>query len=204
MNNLASYVIKSVIIGDKGVGKTTLSKRISQENVSYNEISTVGIDFFSVNVFVNETPVKLQIWDTAGDERFLNLIKIYLKYNAICYIVYDVTNEQSFNNAQKWIDLFKNETLNSKTIMVVVANKIDKIKRVVSSNQGKEFATKNNALYIETTCKMSQGINCMIYEPIEQILKLYNEKIINTSDEFGFKNAMIVHNNHKKKCCSIQ
>jgi small GTP-binding protein len=208
MNNLSiDFTIKSIMIGDSGVGKTTLSKKMTDELINYLECSTIGIDFYSVFTRINNKKVSLQIWDTAGNERFYHLVKLYFKNNAICFIVYDVCNPTSFDNIKKWINEFKNNSSNQNAIIVIVANKIDNInKRVITYLQGNDFAKLHNVLYIEVSSVASIGIQRLIEEPLEKLFELYDNKIITSSENFGIKNMKEERmriKQHAKSCCSI-
>lgn len=209
MNNaIVDFLVKSIMLGDSGVGKTTLSKKMTNNLINYSETSTVGIDFYAINTCINKNKVKLQIWDTAGNERFHHLVKFYFKNNAICYVVFDVCSEITFNNISMWINEYKKNSPNKKSIIVLVANKIDCLnKRIITSSLGKELADAHNALYIEVSSKASVGIEQLIMEPLERVFKLYNDKIILSSDTSGIRN---IKDEHKQlepitvMCCSVQ
>lgn len=207
-NALVDFIVKSIMIGDSGVGKTTISKKMTDNLINYSECSTIGIDYYSVNTRIDKKNIKLQIWDTAGNERFHNLVKLYFKNNAICYVVFDVCEINSFNNVQMWIDEFKNNSLNKNAVIVIVGNKIDNVKkRIVSNLQGKEMADKNNALYIEVSPKASVGLQRLIEEPLERVFELYNNKVIMPTDIFGIKDIKGEYkrlNPKTKTCCIIQ
>lgn len=207
-NKPINFIVKSIMIGDQNVGKTTLSKQMTQNIDIYVESSTIGVDFFALNTYINNSNVKLQIWDTAGNERFHNLIKLYFKNNAICYVVFDVCNESSFKNVKMWINEFKTNSVNPHVIIVVVANKIDIInKRVITYEQGMDMALLYDALYIEASSKTLIGLRRLIEDPLERLFDMYNNKIITASDITGLKDVKKEHQqlrHNTKTCCSIQ
>ena len=92
---------------------------------------TIGIDFISQNIFLEEKTIRLQLWDTAGQQRFRSLIPNYIRDSLVAVIVYDVTNRSSFKNMQKWIDDVKNQR-GEGAIIAILANKIDSQDRDVS------------------------------------------------------------------------
>jgi len=92
------YVVRTIIIGNAGVGKTTLLRKLTENNFSYYETPTVGVDFFTLNSIVNGSHIKMYIWDSAGHDRYQNLVKTYFKNNAICFVVYDVCYHASFKS----------------------------------------------------------------------------------------------------------
>jgi Ras-related protein Rab-6A len=119
---------------------------------------TLGIDFFTKNLFYEDKTIRLILWDTAGQERFRSLIPSYLK-NADCIIiVYDITNKDSFNSLAHWLNDAKNNTIEG-TIFVICGNKIDlKEKRVVTNEEIDEYIKKENLLYVECSAQNGEGI----------------------------------------------
>lgn len=206
------YIVKTIIIGDTNVGKTTMLQKLTNTGyMTTHNVPTIGVDFFTVKTKVNGFDIKLHIWDTAGHERYQNIVKTYFKNNAICYVVYDVCNYTSFKSVPMWINIFKKNTSNTNAIIVILANKIDIIsKRVVDYEEGKKIADSYNALYFEVSSKTSVGLDKLVMEPTTQLLKLYEQKVFTASDTNGFK---IINDKIKKisledakikKCCTIQ
>ena len=208
--NSIDYVVKTITVGNTGVGKTTLLRKITEHNFPFNDVPTIGVDFFIINSHINGYNVRIHIWDTAGHERFQNLVKTYFKNNAICYVIYDVCDQASFKSVPTWINTFRNNTSNINAIIVILANKIDnKTKRKIMYEEGKQLADTNNALYIEISSKASINLDRLITEPVAKLLDLYEKKIIEASETNGFKIEKIANKkNHKtnrdKLCCSIQ
>lgn len=205
------YIIKSVIIGDTGVGKTAILKKISESSYIDTSSPTIGVDFFTVNTIVNKFNIKIHIWDTAGHERYQNLVKTYFKNNAICYVVYDVCNYLSFKSIPMWINTFKNNSSNKNTVIVILANKIDAVrKRIITYEQGKYLANKYNAIYIEVSSMTSVGLDKIVIKPIVQLLNLYESNVLAASDSNGFKNInsdvnkLFLNDKKIKSCCTIQ
>nr|GMC62330.1 ras-related protein RABH1e [Ipomoea batatas] len=178
---MAKY--KLVIVGDQSVGKTSIITRFMFDKfdttyevdlifsyapcliLKYLDIlmkrikeflyscATIGIDFLSKTMYLGNRPVRLQLWDTAGHERFRSLIPSYLRDFSIAVIVYDVTNRQSFLNTSKWIEEVQVERGND-VIIVLVGNKIDLVdKRQVSIEEGGAKAREFSFMFIETSAK---------------------------------------------------
>jgi small GTP-binding protein len=208
--NLIDYVVRIITIGNAGVGKTTLLRKITENNFSYNETPTIGVDFFTLNTIVNGSKIKLHIWDSAGHDRYQNLVKTYFKNNAICYVVYDVCNRESFKSVQMWINTFKNNNLNTNPVIVILANKIDnKNSRLITYEEGKSLADKNKALYIEISSKASVNLDKLIIEPVKKLLEMYENKLFEASDTSGFKVTKNEYKkyldlNKQKLCCVTQ
>jgi len=118
------YLLKIVMIGDSGVGKSCLLKRFSTKEFSDNYISTIGVDFEIQTLDINGKIVKLQIWDTAGQERFHNITTSYYRGAHCIMLVYDVTNSDSFRNLNRWMGQIKNFA-SKDTQFLIVGNKAD-------------------------------------------------------------------------------
>ena len=150
---------KIVLIGDINVGKTSILSRFRYGSFESDYMPTLGIDFFSKNLFFEDKTIRLILWDTAGQERFRSLIPSYLK-NADCIIiVFDITNKESFLSLNKWLTDAKNNA-SENTIYVICGNKIDlKERRTVNENEINEYIEKNTGvIYMECSAKNGQGI----------------------------------------------
>ena len=149
---------KIVVLGDINVGKTSILSRFRYGSFDQSYMPTLGIDFFTKNLFYEDKTIRLILWDTAGQERFRSLIPSYLK-NADCIIiVYDITNKDSFNSLSHWLNDAKNNTIEG-TIFVICGNKIDlKEKRVVTNEEIDEYIKKENLLYVECSAQNGEGI----------------------------------------------
>lgn len=117
------YLFKIILIGNSGVGKTSIINRYVDEIYTENFISTIGVDFKIKTVRFNNLTVKLQIWDTAGQERFKAITTSYYRGSHCIFIVFDVTDTQSFNDIPSWIEEIKKQV--NDALIVILANKID-------------------------------------------------------------------------------
>ena len=156
-SNIENY--KIAIIGNQHVGKTTILSRYKYETTDDSYAPTVGIDFLTKNVFLEDKTIRLIMWDTAGQERFKSLIPSYLK-NANCVILtYDITDKSSFAALGKWLSDVKDNVVEG-TFIILCGNKIDlNNKRVISKEEGEKFAKENNIAFGETSATTGQGIN---------------------------------------------
>ena len=156
-SNIENY--KIAIIGNQHVGKTTILSRYKYETTDDSYAPTVGIDFLTKNVYLEDKTIRLIMWDTAGQERFKSLIPSYLK-NANCVILtYDITDKISFTSLSKWLSDAKDNVVDG-TFIILCGNKIDLInKRVVSKEEAEKFAQDNNIAYAETSATTGEGIN---------------------------------------------
>ena len=151
---------KIVVIGDIGVGKTSILSRFRYGSFESEYMPTLGIDFFTKNLFFEDKTIRLILWDTAGQERFRSLIPSYLK-NADCIIiVFDITNKESFFSLNKWLSDARNNASES-TIYVLCGNKSDlKRKRMVSEKEINDYIKNNDneLIYKECSAKNGEGI----------------------------------------------
>ena len=156
-SNIENY--KIAIIGNQHVGKTTILSRYKYETTDDSYAPTVGIDFLTKNVFLEDKTIRLIMWDTAGQERFKSLIPSYLK-NANCVILtYDITEKSSFSALGKWLSDVKDNVVEG-TFIILCGNKIDlNNKRVIPKEEGEKFAKENNIAFAETSATTGQGIN---------------------------------------------
>jgi len=170
-NDESFYLFKILVIGDSSVGKSSLLLRFADNSFSSNFLATIGVDFKLKSINVGDVSVKLQIWDTAGQERFRNITRSYYRGAHGIMIVYDVTNEQSFNNIDFWlkeVDKYASPTV----YKILIGNKCDRIEeRVVSYEDGKNVAERLNMQFMETSAKDSIHVIDSFKQMGEMLLK---------------------------------
>jgi len=147
-----------MLLGDSGVGKTCLLIRFKDDTFLCGSfIATVGIDFRNKTIVINNKQVKLQIYDTAGQERFRSVTHSYYRDANALLLLYDVTSIISFNHVRDWLSEIE-EYAHADVIIMLVANKVDKINdRVVTREMGEKLATEYDVTYMETSAK--SGLN---------------------------------------------
>jgi len=152
------YLIKLLLIGDSGVGKSCLLLRFSDDSFTPSFITTIGIDFKIRTVELEGKRIKLQIWDTAGQERFRTITTAYYRGAMGILLVYDVTDEKSFANIRNWIRNIEQHASESVNKMLI-GNKCDMSdKRVVDSERGKALADEYGIKFLETSAKSSINV----------------------------------------------
>lgn len=182
MSKKYDFTIKLLMIGDSNVGKTCILTKYVTNTFTDDFTTTIGIDFHIKRIAVNDKIVKLQLWDTAGQERFRSVTIGYFRGAQGAFIVYDVTNRESFNNIKKWIEDI-NKNCYKGIIIFLVGNKIDEIhNRQVSTEEGKELGKKYNINYFECSAKTGKNIE-EIYFNIATIIskKIIEEQNLNKS-----------------------
>ncbi|KAI5417649.1 GTP-binding protein yptm2, partial [Lathyrus oleraceus] len=158
MNPEYDYLFKLLLIGDSGVGKSCLLLRFADDSYLDSYISTIGVDFKIRTVEQDGKTIKLQIWDTAGQERFRTITSSYYRGAHGIIVVYDVTDQESFNNVKQWlneIDRYASENVNK----LLVGNKSDLAdNKVVSSETAKAFADEIGIPFMETSAKNANNV----------------------------------------------
>ena len=196
------YTFKYIIVGNTYTGKTSLVNTFINNTISYPYQSTIGVEFNSKIMKVDDKFVKVLIWDTAGLERFRSITKSYYKRSSIALIVYDISDRDSFLNLEYWYhELTKN--CNENITIVIVGNKTDLEDRKVTYDEGYRFAEKYDLLFFETNKRDFVQISNIFEESsrlvIREKVKLLNEQALK---ETGI---LINHDNNNRKvsrwCC---
>lgn len=153
-----AYMFKYIIIGDTGVGKSCMLLQFTDKRFKQDHDLTIGVEFGSRMVKVEDKDIKLQIWDTAGQESFRSITRSYYRGAACALLVYDVTRRESFQHLNTWLQGIA-ENGNSDMVIALIGNKCDlDSRRTVSTEEGARFARENNLLFLETSAKTAFNI----------------------------------------------
>ena len=179
----SDYIFKYIIIGDPSVGKSQILLRYVNDIFNEKYQNTIGLEFGAKNLNINNTLYRIQIWDTAGQEKYKSIIRGYYKNSVCALIVYDISKKQSFDNIYKWMEDCKNQS--SKTIlMALIGNKIDlDHKREVNYEEGKDFADKYNMLFFETSAKTGFNIDKVFFDTASKIIQSLENGFYDLEDE---------------------
>lgn len=152
-------LFKLIIIGDTGVGKSCLRLRATRDEFKAEHDVTIGVEFGSFSVKVEDTAIKIQIWDTAGQETFKSVTKIFFKGAHCIFLVYDITKEETFTNLEAWLKEIR-ENAAENVLIVLVGNMLDMDdKRVVTKERALEFKSRENLDgFIETSAKVGSNV----------------------------------------------
>ena len=194
--------IKIILLGEISTGKTSLINVYFNYGFSENEKTSVSCAFFQGEITVNEKQYLVELWDTAGQEKYRSLTKNFIRESNIVIFVYDITDEYSFNEIENyWVDTVKEE-LKDSAILGIAGNKSDLFENeVVDPKKGRELAEKIGGFFKETSAKENpKGFQNFVKFLIEQFLMKKN--IIKKGDNIILKESStdVEVNNKKKKC----
>ncbi|XP_041350488.1 ras-related protein Rab-35-like [Gigantopelta aegis] len=195
------HLFKLLIIGDSGVGKSSLLLRFADNTFSGTYITTIGVDFKIRTVDVGGEKVKLQIWDTAGQERFRTITSTYYRGTHGVIVVYDVSSGESFANVKRWLhEIDQNCDVVNR---ILVGNKDDDADRkVVLTQDAERFADQMGIQLFETSAKENKNVEEMFLAITKLVLVSKKESQKKQADQsqqgirLGSKEAK-----EKKKCC---
>jgi len=207
MSGTYDYLIKTVIVGDSGIGKSSIMIRFAEDTFNYHYISTIGVDFKISTIQHKNKSIKFQIWDTAGQDRFRTITSSYYRGSQGTIICYDITDRNTFNSVIKWLEEVNKHSINE-PILILCGTKADlESKREVSKSEGLEFAKLHNMKFFETSAKDNTNVK-EIFEFIAEN-KLQDNSFLNQTNSIEekelkkrkislFKNE---DENKKSNCC---
>ena len=171
------FYFKILLAGDPRVGKTCLLRRVFNNSYSDSYISTIGIDFKIKMVFMDDTKMKMQIWDTAGDERFKGITTAYYRGAMGILVVYDMTKEQSFLNITNYIQSIR-ANASDNVHWILIGNKCDLVDDLFTPKQrGKELADKYGVKFFATSAKSDTNVLEAFGSVVENIKKRIEKRI---------------------------
>jgi small GTP-binding protein len=150
--------LKLIVIGSSGVGKTAILNRYIENDFLGETQTTIGVEFMQKSIVVDENEIKLQIWDTAGQEKFMSITKSYFRRAIGVLLVFDLSNRNSFEELNKWLDDV-HALCDTSTTTTLVGNKSDLIEeRCISLTEAETFAKLNHLMYFETSARVNENI----------------------------------------------
>ena len=169
-------MFKILLLGDSGVGKSSLLLRYTKNEFISDLRSTIGVEFALKYLTIDNFQLKVQIWDTAGMERYRSITNAYYKGAKGVIVVYDICRQKSFENVDKWIDDFKSKA-DDDAVIILIGNKSDlDEKREVSKEEAESKAQKNKFGFMETSAKDNNNVQKAFETLFHEIVKIYKNK----------------------------
>jgi small GTP-binding protein len=201
-----TYLFKYIIIGDSACGKSCLLLQFTNKQFYSKHELTIGVEFGSYIINLDNTKIKIQIWDTTGQEIYKSITRSYYKGSAAAILVYDITKRSTFNNIISWLNDCKQ--YGSKNICIMlVGNKIDmNNKREVSYNEGLTLAKAYGLSFLETSAKTNTNVDTIFISLAHSINNKINSGVIDVTDtNNGIKigNGCIQQNNNNNILINI-
>ena len=169
------YLFRICLLGDAGVGKTSILTRFCDNTFKESYNNTIGVDFRLVTLKYKDIISKLHLWDTAGQERFRSLTLNYLHNSHGFLFIFDITNKDSFDNIVNWINLSFDNNKNS-VINFLIGNKCDQnSSRKVEESEAQQFAKEKGLIYLETSAKSDENIQKLFFYCVYKLIKYYEK-----------------------------
>lgn len=189
-----------VTCGEASVGKTALLKRITLNRFNSNEPATVGSDYYHYDTEVEGRHIEIQIWDTAGEERFRSVVPIYFRNSTGAVLVFDQTRKETFERLTDWIRLYK-ETNGEEALFFVAANKSDLMREEGSSpffEDVYDWASHEGYPVYQTSAKTGEGVALMVDEIIRKVSETMRAETVTTK---GSNRGLQLTRGSTKGCC---
>jgi len=186
-----SYLFKYIIIGDTGVGKSCLLLQFTDKRFQPVHDLTIGVEFGARMITIDNRQVKLQIWDTAGQESFRSITRSYYRGAAGALLVYDITRRETFNHLTRWLEEAR-QNANSSMVIMLIGNKSDlDHRRQVTKEEGEKFAKEHGLIFLETSAKTAANVEEAFISTAQKIYENIQNGIYDVTNEaHGIKVGM--------------
>jgi len=183
-----SYLFKYIVIGDTGVGKSCLLLQFTDKRFQPVHDLTIGVEFGARMVQVDNKQIKLQIWDTAGQESFRSITRSYYRGAAGALLVYDITRRETFNHLTRWLEEAR-QNANPSMVIMLIGNKSDlDHRRQVSKEEGEKFAKENGLIFLEASAKTAANVEEAFINTAQKIYENIQNGVYDvTNDAHGIK-----------------
>ncbi|KAG6971892.1 hypothetical protein JG687_00001770 [Phytophthora cactorum] len=186
-----AYLFKYIIIGDTGVGKSCLLLQFTDKRFQPVHDLTIGVEFGARMINIENKQIKLQIWDTAGQESFRSITRSYYRGAAGALLVYDITRRETFNHLTRWLEEARQNS-NSNMAIMLIGNKSDlEHRRAVSFKEGEQFAKENGLIFLETSAKTAANVEDAFVKTASKIYSNIQSGVCDVTNEaHGIKVGM--------------
>ncbi|CAK1362007.1 Ras-related protein Rab-11A [Cercospora beticola] len=177
-NDEYDFLFKVVLIGDSGVGKSNLLSRFTRNEFNLDSKSTIGVEFATRSIQVDNKTIKAQIWDTAGQERYRAITSAYYRGAVGALLCYDLTKSQTFDNVTRWLKELRDHA-DTNIVIMLVGNKSDlRHLRAVPTDDAKAFAAENGLSFIETSALDASNVELAFQQELTEIYRIVSSKAL--------------------------
>lgn len=197
-----NFVFKVVLIGESGVGKSNLLSRFTKNEFNHDSRTTIGVEFSTRTVQLNNFTIKAQIWDTAGLERYRAITSAYYRGAVGALLVYDITKHLTYESVERWLkELY--EHADPHIVVMLVGNKTDlESERSVPNEEAKDFAEKKGLFFLETSALDSTNVEAAFTTVLAEIHKKVSSKeVVRGPMSAVTLNSPKAEDTEKKSCC---
>eukprot|EP00928_Gymnodinium_smaydae_P026658 TRINITY_DN20863_c0_g2_i1.p1 TRINITY_DN20863_c0_g2~~TRINITY_DN20863_c0_g2_i1.p1 ORF type:complete len:211 (+),score=56.59 TRINITY_DN20863_c0_g2_i1:86-718(+) len=177
-----AYLFKYIIIGDTGVGKSCLLLQFTDKRFRADHDLTIGVEFGARLVTIEDKQIKLQIWDTAGQESFRSITRSYYRGASGALLVYDISRRDTFLHLTRWLEEARSNASPNMAIMLI-GNKCDLERREVSFEEGAQFARDHGLVFRETSAKTAQNVEDCFIQTARKIYENIQSGVVDPSSE---------------------
>jgi len=178
-----AYLFKYIIIGDTGVGKSCLLLQFTDKRFQPVHDLTIGVEFGARMITIDGKQIKLQIWDTAGQESFRSITRSYYRGAAGALLVYDITRRETFNHLTTWLEDARQHS-NSNMVIMLIGNKSDlEARRDVKKEEGEAFAREHGLIFMETSAKTAANVEEAFNNTAKDIYQKIQDGVFDIKNE---------------------
>ncbi|XP_008060584.1 ras-related protein Rab-2B isoform X1 [Carlito syrichta] len=178
-----AYLFKYIIIGDTGVGKSCLLLQFTDKRFQPVHDLTIGVEFGARMVNIDGKQIKLQIWDTAGQESFRSITRSYYRGAAGALLVYDITRRETFNHLTSWLEDARQHS-SSNMVIMLIGNKSDlESRRDVKREEGEAFAREHGLIFMETSAKTACNVEEAFINTAKEIYRKIQQGLFDVHNE---------------------